>query len=117
MTRARSVPPAPVATAPSKRIAPPGSQALASNLDTLAMYVVRRADQGCAISTIQLDPAAILATHQLADIAPKPALSAPRHMPWRTADGSVGPPDRPPTRPRIEFTQGRTAMISSSLTA
>src|SRR5689334_4819133 len=62
-----------VLTAPPGRGFPNGAPAWADPLgadpDTIAMYVVRRADAGRAVSTIRVDLAAILTAHRLAGIA------------------------------------------------
>jgi site-specific recombinase XerD len=45
-----------------------GREPLAGNPDTIAMYLVRRADDGRAVSTLRVGLAAIRAAHQLAGI-------------------------------------------------
>ncbi|MBW4091806.1 MAG: tyrosine-type recombinase/integrase [Proteobacteria bacterium] len=45
-----------------------GREPLAADPDTIAMYVVRRADDGCAVSTIRVALAAIRTAHLLASI-------------------------------------------------
>src|SRR5215217_745100 len=45
-----------------------GREPLAGDPETIAMYAVRRADAGCALSTIRVDLAAIRTAHRLAGI-------------------------------------------------
>ena len=45
-----------------------GREPLAADPDTIAMYVVRRADDGCAVGSIRVALAAIRTAHLLADI-------------------------------------------------
>lgn len=45
-----------------------GREPLAGNADTIAMYVVRRADDGLAVSTLRVHLAAIRTAHLLADV-------------------------------------------------
>src|SRR5689334_2888628 len=45
-----------------------GREPLAGDPETIAMYAVRRADAGCALSTIRVDLAAIATAHRLAGV-------------------------------------------------
>jgi hypothetical protein len=45
-----------------------GREPLAGDPETIAMYAVRRADAGCALSTIRVDLAAIHTAHRLAGV-------------------------------------------------
>src|SRR3954452_284409 len=46
-----------------------GREPLAGDPDTIAMYLVRRADDGCAVSTLRVGLAAIRTAHLLAGVA------------------------------------------------
>ena len=56
-----------------------GREPLAADPDTIAMYVVRCADQGFAVSSIRVHLAAIRTAHLLAGLLARPAPPAPRH--------------------------------------
>src|SRR5690348_2834251 len=45
-----------------------GRQPLAGDPDTIAMYLVRRADDGCAVSTLRVALAAIQTAHRMAGV-------------------------------------------------
>ena len=77
-----------------------GREPLAADPDTIAMYVVRCADQGFAVSSIRVHLAAIRTAHLLAGLLARPAPPAPRHggrrrHPRRRASGRAA---RPPPR-------------------